>query len=299
VHRTLVRHDPALPQRVAQLILGDHPLQFLAHTVSGMFDVDRCDYLLRDAHATGVSYGSFDLDWLLRSLRLGFAESTDASPPLAIDGDKGLPAIESFVLARLFMFQQVYFHKASRAAEWMLSRILIRLRQLLLDGDRTEAVPAALRSLLCTEEAALGDYLKLDDGALWGGIAQWAEHKDAILSDLCRRLYNRNLFKTYELFGPGRTAEAYETLLHIARDLAQQKGLDPEMYVGLDHATDVPFEDEKDSLRVIFPNGLSQAPADVSFVLRRLRGEKLERIRLIYPPEIRNELLGKASEQCL
>ena len=49
-------------------------LPYLAKAVSGELDVDRCDYLLRDAHATGVRYGVYDLDWLLRSLR--FAPST-------------------------------------------------------------------------------------------------------------------------------------------------------------------------------------------------------------------------------
>src|SRR5690606_1381363 len=145
VHRILHRADPLLPERVAALVQGRHELTYLARTVSGTFDVDRCDYLLRDAHFTGVSYGHFDLDWLLRSLRLsssprdpsresgsrsdpegatsegattsGAVRDRDAAPNLAIDGPKGLPAIESFVLARLFMFQQVYFHKASRASE--------------------------------------------------------------------------------------------------------------------------------------------------------------------------------------
>lgn len=299
IHQTLLRHDSGLPQRVADLIVGKHPLKFLAHTVSGMFDVDRCDYLLRDAHATGVSYGMFDLAWLLRSLRLGYADSSDESPPLAIDGDKGLPAIESFVLARLFMFQQVYFHKASRAAEWMLSRILVRLRQLLLDGSKVPAVPAALTSLLVTQEAELGDYLSLDDGNLWGGIAEWSRHPDPTLSDLCRRLYNRKLFKTYEVFGPGQSDDAYDTLLGVAQELARQRGLDPSLYVGLDRAADVPFEDKKDSLRVIFPNGVSRAPADVSFVLGRLRGEQLHRARLIFPREIRSEFLAQVNEQCL
>ena len=41
-------------------------------------------------------------------------------PGLAIDGAKGLAAIEAFILARLFMFQQVYFHKSTRSAEWMI-----------------------------------------------------------------------------------------------------------------------------------------------------------------------------------
>ncbi|HEX7451912.1 MAG TPA: HD domain-containing protein, partial [Polyangiaceae bacterium] len=85
VHAVLQRFDPGLPERVVELVHGRNELTFLARAVSGTFDVDRCDYLLRDAHATGVSYGSFDLDWLLRSLCFGVAEDGQA-PPLAIDG---------------------------------------------------------------------------------------------------------------------------------------------------------------------------------------------------------------------
>src|SRR5262249_7444823 len=68
VNRVLSSIDAAMPHRVAALVSGEHPLPYLARSVSGTFDVDRCDYLLRDAHATGVRYGVFDLDWLLRSL---------------------------------------------------------------------------------------------------------------------------------------------------------------------------------------------------------------------------------------
>ena len=92
VNAVLCRFDATMPRRVAELVHGRHELKFLARAVSGTFDVDRCDYLLRDAYSTGVSYGTFDLDWLLRSLRFGVAESPDAAPPLAIDGAQGLPA---------------------------------------------------------------------------------------------------------------------------------------------------------------------------------------------------------------
>jgi HD superfamily phosphohydrolase len=95
VHKVLARYHAALPERVAALVQGRHPVTFLANAVSGTFDVDRCDYLLRDAHFTGVGYGRFDLDWLLRSLRLGVPSEPGSIPPLAIDGPKGLPAIES------------------------------------------------------------------------------------------------------------------------------------------------------------------------------------------------------------
>src|SRR5262245_62029392 len=91
VHKVLCADDPYLPQRVAELVKGRHPLPYLARTVSGTFDVDRCDYLLRDAHATGVRYGEYDLPWLLRSLRFS---DDGAAPGLAIDGPKGLAAIE-------------------------------------------------------------------------------------------------------------------------------------------------------------------------------------------------------------
>ncbi|HXS19195.1 MAG TPA: HD domain-containing protein, partial [Polyangiaceae bacterium] len=111
VHQKLVAVDSELPARVCALIRGEHELRYLSGAVSGTFDVDRCDYLLRDAHFTGVNYGHFDLDWLLRSFCLSPTESAAITPGLAIDGSKGLPAIESFILARLFMFQQVYFHK--------------------------------------------------------------------------------------------------------------------------------------------------------------------------------------------
>ena len=52
VHRELAKGDAGLPQRVADLVCGKHDLPYLASAVSGTFDVDRCDYLLRDAHAT-------------------------------------------------------------------------------------------------------------------------------------------------------------------------------------------------------------------------------------------------------
>jgi len=107
VHRVLADDDPDLPRRVADLVRGRHELPYLAKAVSGTFDVDRCDYLLRDAHATGVRYGDYDLPWLLRSFRLSSGlegVEGDVLPRLAIDGTKGLSAIESFILARLFMF---------------------------------------------------------------------------------------------------------------------------------------------------------------------------------------------------
>jgi len=287
VGKVLAEEDPDLPAVVAELVLGRHPLAYLARAVSGTFDVDRCDYLLRDAHATGVPYGRYDLDWLLRALT--FAQTTgNAAPPLAIDGAKGIVSLESFVLARLFMHQQVYFHKAARAAEWMICAILGRAATLLREGTKLPAALPALASIAYHGQAPLGDYLELDDGALFVAMHAWESSSDPVLADLCRRIRGRSLFKTLELYGTDETSRA--SLLATARDLAKKRGLAPESYVGLDVASDTPFSDHDDPLTVIFPHGVAKKPGDVSFLLGRLRDETLTRVRLIFAPELREAI---------
>jgi HD superfamily phosphohydrolase len=288
VHRALKSIDSMLPERVADLVRGRHEIRFLASAVSGTFDVDRCDYLLRDAHATGVGYGRFDLDWLLRSLRFAVPSNGNVAPPLAIDGTKGIPAIESFLLARLFMFQQVYFHKTERSCEWMLARALERAQALVSDGTRLPGTPPGLVALLRDGDAPLGDYLSLDDPALWVALSSWEREKDPILSDLVGRLRARRLFKTLELYGESKTPRARIELLERAREAASRAGFDPEMYVGLDVASTVAFDDREDPLEVVFPDGSMRPLADVSFLLGRLREERLERVRLIFPVELRD-----------
>ena len=294
VHRVLRQYDATLPERVAELVNGRHELGYLARAVSGTFDVDRCDYLLRDAYATGVSYGSFDLGWLLRSFRFGPPDSDTQAPALAIDGAKGVPAIESFILARLFMFQQVYYHKASRASEWMLTRLLRRVRELLLDGTRLPAVPKAVAVLCCEGDAPLSDYLQLDDTVLWGALSAWRDASDEQLRDLACRLHARRLYKTYELYGEQRSQHA--EALQVARDIAARNGLEPDVHVGLDAVADVPFDDSTEPLTVVFPTGAPRKPGDVSFLLGRLRGERLRRVRLVFAPELREQIVLAMAE---
>jgi hypothetical protein len=304
VFRILSTDDPSLPRRVADLVAGKHELPYLARAVSGTFDVDRCDYLLRDAHATGVRYGDYDLPWLLRSLR--FSEPSGppghSAPSLAIDGLKGIVAIESFLLARYFMFQQVYFHKATRSAEWMIGAILRRALALVVDGTRLPVLPAAVAAVAAGDMPSLEQYLELDDQVLLGAIHAWEDAKDPVLQDLCKRLRARALFKTIELMpepdeGNGAEPRAFagtdeaarNATLEQARQIARERGLEPDLYVGLDVATDTPYS-EDDSLHVVFPKGRPRRPSEVSFLLDRLRNETLTRCRLIFAPELRDAM---------
>jgi HD superfamily phosphohydrolase len=306
VHQVLISIDPHMPERVAALVRGEHPLPYLARAVSGTLDVDRCDYLLRDAHSTGVRYGVFDLDWLFRSLRFQPVDArrsvppTDGSPApasamaqapgLAIDGAKGLPAIEAFILARLFMFQQVYLHKATRSAEWMIRTVLGRASSLIADGHRLPGTPRGIELTAHGEPPTLGDYLDLDDAVLSVAMHSWESASDPGLVDLCKRVRARALFKTYELFGEQALPAGREHALAVARDVARSRGLDPDVYVALDVASDTPFGGEAEPLMVVYAKGPARPLSDVSFLLARLAGQVMARVRLIVAPELREDI---------
>jgi HD superfamily phosphohydrolase len=186
------------------------------------------------------------------------------------------------------MFQQVYFHKAARSAEWMIGAILARVAELLRGGTRVEGVPAAIAAMAVGKKVTLTEYLELDDNVLFCAMHAWESSSDKILADLTRRVRSRSLFKTLELYG--HTDQAGRASLATARDIAKRRGFLPESYVGLDVASDMPFADEHDPLSVVFPNGVTRKPGDVSFLLGRLRGETVTRARLIFASELRDEI---------
>ncbi|MFB6220978.1 MAG: HD domain-containing protein [Halolamina sp.] len=112
---TLRDHDLS-PQRVADLVRGEGELGQL---ISGELDVDRMDYLVRDAHHTGVPYGSIDHGRLIRSLRYRDGELVLA--------EGNVHTAESLLLARGLMNGIVYRHHVSRIAGSMLERAAERL----------------------------------------------------------------------------------------------------------------------------------------------------------------------------
>ena len=110
------------PAALLPLIQGtsDHPL---AGLISGGLDVDKLDYLSRDALMCGVPYGVIDVERLLASLTV--QPSADGRRLLALH-EKGLTALESLLFARYQMYRNVYWHHAVRAATVMFKRLVRR-----------------------------------------------------------------------------------------------------------------------------------------------------------------------------
>ena len=101
---------------VNNLIDGDpYPEKpYLSKIISGQLDVDRLDYLLRDSHYSGVSYGRYDLSRIIEQL------AVVDNRFVVLQG--GYEAVEQFIFARYQMYQQVYFHKTKRVFELMLGK---------------------------------------------------------------------------------------------------------------------------------------------------------------------------------
>jgi HD superfamily phosphohydrolase len=109
------------PARVMALIRGrsDSPLQGL---ISGSLDLDKIEYLKRDAFMCGVNYGDIDVDRLLNSLTIG-DDPERGSPAVGIS-EKGLSALESLLFAKYQMYRNVYWHHAVRSATAMYKRLV-------------------------------------------------------------------------------------------------------------------------------------------------------------------------------
>jgi HD superfamily phosphohydrolase len=108
---------PDLAGEVGRLIRGRSasPLQGL---ISGSLDLDKIDYLSRDAHMCGVPYGKVDVDRLLSSLVL---LETGGKREVGVH-EKGVSALESLLFAKYQMYRNVYWHHAVRSATCMFKR---------------------------------------------------------------------------------------------------------------------------------------------------------------------------------
>lgn len=114
--------DRERAERIADLFTRDKAAdQQRSKLIHSSLDMDRLDYLLRDARAAGVPYGEIDLPYLLNNVRVS---------PTGMIGIKykALPAAEQFLLARYFMHKTVYYHKTTFALEEACRQLLRRCR---------------------------------------------------------------------------------------------------------------------------------------------------------------------------
>lgn len=232
IHQVLAAADPGLPAQVVALLSeGEGTIPFLVSLVSSQLDVDRMDYLLRDALYTGTLYGRFDLERVIHTLTLCRGR--------VVFVEKGVPSAEEYVLARYYMYWQVYFHKTTRSEELLLRRAWARAVELFRSGALAEHEILPSLTPFLRGEPSLDEYLAVDDVDVWMAFKRWRYADDPILQDLAGRLLDRRLLKP--VFKTQRSLLPADRL-PAAAEVVQKAGYDPRYYFLTDTARDVPYD---------------------------------------------------------
>jgi HD superfamily phosphohydrolase len=257
------------PDRVATLISGGGRYGQL---LAGDLDVDRMDYLSRDALHTGVPYGTIDIERLLRALQF------DDGDLVLAEGN--VQTAESLLIARAIMNPTVYYHHVTRIARAMLQRATRRLIE--AGGTRPAAVARMddldLRVALRNADAARPLVDRLDERRLYKR-AIWAERGD-VGRDRVRELRD----------------SAPDRLRDLEVDIAEAAGVDRDSVL-LDLQGPPAIQEATTKVTV---NGDIRELGDQSTLVDALERTQLEQWRLgVYAPAERTDAVGAAAERVL
>ncbi len=178
--------DEAFASDLVGVLQKDGKFPYVQQLITSQLDVDRMDYLLRDALHTGVTYGRFELARLVRSLALH--EGT------VMLKQSGLHTAEQYILARYFMYTQVYLHPVTVGSDILVGQILRRASELWKEGQWVD-MPDELAALFSGEDqVTVEDYLAIDESTLQYAFRRWSKSEDRVLANLARRFLDRKLF---------------------------------------------------------------------------------------------------------
>lgn len=167
---------------------------FLHQLVSSQLDMDRLDYLRRDSFYTGVSEGTVGIERIIQMLNV-------RNEQLIVD-QKGIYSVEKFLMARRFMYWQVYLHKTSIVADCLLLGTLKRAKELIASNKTIFASPFLTFFLTHSftkedlqKEDVLTNFCNLDDNEIISAIKVWQTNPDKTLSTMSKMIIDRNLLK--------------------------------------------------------------------------------------------------------
>ncbi len=176
-----------------KIFKGESKRLFFNQLVASQLDMDRLDYLKRDSFYTGVSEGNINSERLISMLNV--------VEDILVVEEKGLYSVEKFLMARRFMYWQVYLHKTSMVAEHMLIKIFERAKFLVTAGEELYASKALAyflkRDIQETEVSSetMHYFSMLDDVDIYAALKEWCSHSDFVLSRLSAMLMERKLLK--------------------------------------------------------------------------------------------------------
>lgn len=279
VNKVLRKVSCDFPTQVAEVIAKTSKNKLVISLISSQIDADRMDYLQRDAYFTGVSYGHFDMERILRVMQ--------PREDQVVIKQSGMHAVEDYIMSRYQMYWQVYFHPVTRSAEVILTKILHRAKHLHNQGYAFKSNPYHFYSMF-NGDITLEDYLRLDEAIILYYFQMWQEEEDSILRDLCSRFMNRNLYK-YAEFDP---AKEYKKLAELSI-LFEKAGINPDYYLVVDSSSDLPYdfyrpgeEEERLPIHLLMKNGEIHELSRESAIVDAISGKRRTDHKLYYPADL-------------
>jgi HD superfamily phosphohydrolase len=264
-----------------EIFKGKHPKKFLNQLVSSQLDMDRMDYLKRDSFYTGVAEGNINAERLITMLNV-------AGNELVVE-EKGVYSVEKFLMARRFMYWQVYLHKTGLVAEQLLIRILKRAKELLSENKKVQCSPTLLFFLNKKitkdnfDSSVLDAFSRLDDVDVLAAIKQWQGNGDFVLSRLCQMLINRRLF-TIKL--KNKAIDSKKMTKHFNRFKEEYKLSDTETayFVFSGEIENRAYNEQQQNINILRKNGKLQDVAKASDHLNlRALSKTVTKYYICYP----------------
>ena len=281
----LIREHPALRDRleafesgssgaVADLLEhGLYSCSAIKALVSSQMDCDRLDYLLRDSHSTGTSYGQLDLERILAAFTLAPDGALALHP-------KGLMAVEHYLVVRNLMYRSVYNHRLNVVCNWLLNQAIATARR--LGPSQVWADPVMARWLWEPGDLDLASFLANDDIRTGYHLTRWMEEGPEELADPCGRLLERRLLKATEVSHLSHQERLQ--VLAEAGQLAEEVGFAAERSCGLQQRQSRGYHPYKGGIRLWDGQNL-QALEQRSSLVQSLT-QPVELAWLIHPAEV-------------
>jgi HD superfamily phosphohydrolase len=181
----LDRIDEKFALDCSDIILHKSPYKLVESLISSQIDIDRLDYLGRDAYFTGAPYGYVDFERIIRIMRVVKGK--------IVFKESGIHAIENYLISRYHMYWQVYYHNTARSYEIILEKIYNRIAYLLKEKHKFKA-DVNLIKIITNNPQDLDCYLQIDDNYINSLIVALSSDNDEILHKLCYDFTHRNIW---------------------------------------------------------------------------------------------------------
>lgn len=239
----------------------------IGQILSSEIDVDRMDYLVRDAHYTGVAFGVVDYNRLINQMNFDDGR--------LVIGQGGLKAAESLLVSRFWMNTSVYYHHVTRISEAMCSKAV----EYMIENGELD--PLKLRQM---DDIDLVAAMRCAGGR--GG--ELSKNLEA------RRLYKRALYAGLEDVGGKNVLKQRDKIQRIENEIAELAKVDPKYVL-----VDIPKTPEMSETRALIKANDQTIPLnEASHFVSILQEAHMDNWRMgVYSPKEHCEAVGKAARE--